>query len=146
MKLFHQIITALNKHENALLESPTGSGKSLALLCSALAWLKHEHGECLYVCIPECMCVFVCLYVCIPECVCICVCVCVCVMSVCMRVCIPECVCVQPSIFLVMTKVLIPTVHLLFLQEYYRNRCKVHKVILILTIVRVLLHSFPNQR
>lgn len=36
----HQIIQALNKRENALLESPTGSGKSLALLCSSLAWQK----------------------------------------------------------------------------------------------------------
>ena len=40
-----QIIRALTRRENALLESPTGSGKSLALLCSALAWQKHQEGE-----------------------------------------------------------------------------------------------------
>lgn len=40
--IFFQIIQALNKGDNALLESPTGSGKSLALLCSALAWQKHD--------------------------------------------------------------------------------------------------------
>lgn len=37
-----QIIRALTNGENALLESPTGSGKSLSLLCSALAWQKTE--------------------------------------------------------------------------------------------------------
>ena len=42
MYSFFQIIQALNKGDNALLESPTGSGKSLALLCSALAWQKHD--------------------------------------------------------------------------------------------------------
>ncbi|KAF9921512.1 Fanconi anemia group J protein [Linnemannia zychae] len=38
--LTHGIVEALQNEENALLESPTGSGKSLALLCGALAWLE----------------------------------------------------------------------------------------------------------
>ena len=37
-----KIIQSLKNSQNALLESPTGSGKSLALLCSALGWLESE--------------------------------------------------------------------------------------------------------
>ncbi|KAK3807885.1 MAG: helicase C-terminal domain-containing protein [Benniella sp.] len=40
--MMSKIVEALQKKENALLESPTGSGKSLALLCGALAWLESE--------------------------------------------------------------------------------------------------------
>jgi Fanconi anemia group J protein len=40
--LWFQIIMALQRGQNSLLESPTGSGKSLALLCAALAWQKKE--------------------------------------------------------------------------------------------------------
>eukprot|EP00035_Acanthoeca_spectabilis_P017391 m.362541 g.362541 ORF g.362541 m.362541 type:complete len:1056 (-) comp16651_c0_seq2:2355-5522(-) len=35
-------IKALSRKESALLESPTGSGKTMALLCSTLAWQRNE--------------------------------------------------------------------------------------------------------
>ena len=41
VQMMTKIILALKKRQNALLESPTGSGKSLALLCSSLAWLQE---------------------------------------------------------------------------------------------------------
>ena len=40
-----QIIRGIDKQQNCLLESPTGSGKSLALLCSCLAWQRNEIGK-----------------------------------------------------------------------------------------------------
>lgn len=49
----HQIIQALNHGNNALLESPTGSGKSLALLCSVLAWQTQQYGEATLQIVPQ---------------------------------------------------------------------------------------------
>jgi hypothetical protein len=40
-----KIIKGIQKKENSLLESPTGSGKSLALLCSVLAWQSAEKAK-----------------------------------------------------------------------------------------------------
>ena len=36
------IITALNNNQNAMIESPTGTGKTLSLLWSTLSWMRHQ--------------------------------------------------------------------------------------------------------
>jgi len=44
--MMSKIVTCLKRSQNSLLESPTGSGKSLALLCAALAWQRAEQEKC----------------------------------------------------------------------------------------------------
>ncbi|XP_053363401.1 Fanconi anemia group J protein [Clarias gariepinus] len=45
LAMMNSIVRGLNHGEHCLLESPTGSGKSLALLCSALAWQQAQYAK-----------------------------------------------------------------------------------------------------
>ncbi|XP_056362845.1 Fanconi anemia group J protein isoform X1 [Oenanthe melanoleuca] len=45
LAMMNAIVKGLNNRQHCLLESPTGSGKSLALLCSALSWQQALYDK-----------------------------------------------------------------------------------------------------
>ncbi|CAM9816932.1 unnamed protein product [Hapterophycus canaliculatus] len=45
LALMSKLLVGMQKGENCLLESPTGTGKTLALLCAALAWQRQQREQ-----------------------------------------------------------------------------------------------------
>ncbi|CAM9541114.1 unnamed protein product [Ectocarpus sp. 6 AP-2014] len=45
LALMSKLLVGVQKGENCLLESPTGTGKTLALLCAALAWQRQQREQ-----------------------------------------------------------------------------------------------------
>uniref|UniRef100_A0A0K8RGT5 Putative helicase of the dead superfamily n=1 Tax=Ixodes ricinus TaxID=34613 RepID=A0A0K8RGT5_IXORI len=50
IKIVTTILQALEKKENVLIESPTGSGKSLALINAARSWISKNRSNVVYYC------------------------------------------------------------------------------------------------
>ena len=44
-KFMECVINALDNKQNAMLESPTGTGKTLSLLCATLSWMRHQKNK-----------------------------------------------------------------------------------------------------